>query len=219
MGVEKMAGYPVNLQLDGRRCLVLGGGAVAERKVVGLLTAKAKVLVISPSLTPALQELASQGQISYHQSEYRPGTMDKPFLLICATDDAGVNDQAAQEGQSQGSLVNVVDNPGVCDFTVPAQFTRGDLQITISTAGKSPLLAKIIREELEERYGPEFGQLLAKIGGYREEGKRRSGTSGGRQRQWRERLDHEVLALLRAGKINEAEEKIRNGTSCIRTQP
>jgi precorrin-2 dehydrogenase/sirohydrochlorin ferrochelatase len=218
MGDEKMACYPVNLRLAGRECLVVGGGAVAERKVAALLAADARVTVLSPALTPRLAALAAGGEILHKPVAYRPGAIGIFFIVICATDDAAVNRQAAAEARAGGALVNVVDAPELCDFTVPARVARGDLVITVSTGGHSPAFARRLRQEIEERYGPEYGAYLALLAKLRAEIRERLATAAERGDFWREALDREVLALLRAGKEREAEEKITNAASRFGTQ-
>lgn len=207
--------YPINLRLAGRKCLVVGGGAVAERKTLALLTAGARVSVLSPAVTPTLATLTEAGRIAHIADIYRPGVIGKFFIVICATDDAAVNRQAAAEAHESGALVNVVDAPELGDFTVPAQVARGELVLTVSTGGRSPVLSRRLREELAERYGPEYGVCLAMIAGLREELKDKLATAEARGDFWREAVSAEVLALLRDGKTGEAEEKIRNAVSCF----
>jgi len=213
-----MSFYPLNLSLSERTCLVIGGGKVAERKVVALIAAGAEVTVYSPAVTEKLQELIDNGHLSYIGSSYQRGTMGSFFIVICATDDAEVNQLAAEEARGLGALVNVVDGQELSDFIVPAHIARGDLLITISTNGKSPALARRLREEIEASYGPEYGLYLEIVSRLRAELKKRFGTATERQTFWRETLDDEILALLRVGKIKEAEEKIKNAAGCIGTQ-
>jgi precorrin-2 dehydrogenase/sirohydrochlorin ferrochelatase len=214
-----MAYYPLNLRLDGRMCLVLGGGEVAERKALSLLAAGAAVTVRSPRLTPPLVELAEAGRIQHINTPYQSGAIENYFIVICATDDRAVNSSAATEARRAGALVNVVDAPELCDFTVPAHIARGDLVITVSTNGKSPALSRRLRQELEQRYGPEYGLYLELVSRLRADLKGRLPAAGERLAFWREALDEEIIALLRAGKITEAEEKIRNAAGGVGTQP
>ncbi|WP_245690451.1 precorrin-2 dehydrogenase/sirohydrochlorin ferrochelatase family protein [Sporolituus thermophilus] len=211
--------YPVNLNLAGRRCAVIGGGAVAARKVLALLAAGAAVTVVSPAVTAELAALAAAGQITHIERPYWPGAIENFFIVICATDDPDVNRQAAEEGRAKGALVNVADAPELCDFTVPSQIVRGDLVITVSTGGKSPALARRLRQELEARYGPEYGLYLAMVGRLRDEMKERLATPRARECFWRRALDDEALALVKAGKLHEAEEKIRDAIGGIRAEP
>lgn len=212
-----MALYPVNLNIDGRSCLVIGGGAVAGRKVQSLLAAKAGVTVMSPGTTPLLADLAAAGRVRHISEAYRPGAIDDFFIVICATDDPAVNRAAAAEARARGALVNVVDAPELCDFTVPAQVCRGDLLLTVSTGGKSPAFARRLREELEDRYGPEYGVYLELIAGTREWMKEGVAASAQRGRFWREAIDADVLGLLKAGRIVEAEEKLKNAVRSVGT--
>ncbi|MDR3589598.1 MAG: bifunctional precorrin-2 dehydrogenase/sirohydrochlorin ferrochelatase [Negativicutes bacterium] len=210
--------FPINLNLDRRRCLVIGGGPVAERKARALTAAGALVTVCAPRLTAGLAELAAEGGVDYMDAGYTPGSIGNYFIVICATDDADVNRQAAQEARCQGALVNVVDAPELCDFTVPAQVSRGELMITVSTGGKSPAMARRLRQELEQHYGPEYGLYLELVARLRAEVRSQPGTAAKRQAFWREALDEEILVLLRTGKIKEAEEKIKNAASCTGAQ-
>ncbi len=213
-----IAVYPVNLQIDGRRCAVVGGGSVAARKVVSLVEAGACVTVFSPALTDCLTEMAVNGQIIHVDRPYCQGDLAGYFIVICATDDRDSNRQAAEEGHRSGALVNVVDDPAACDFSVPAQVARGDVLFTVSTGGKSPALARRLREELAGRYGPEYGEYLELVAKVRDELKTRLATSRDRESFWRETIDSDILVLLRQGKIKEAEAKIRNAAGCTGTK-
>ncbi|MEG6586548.1 precorrin-2 dehydrogenase/sirohydrochlorin ferrochelatase family protein [Dendrosporobacter sp. 1207_IL3150] len=207
--------YPVNLQIAGKACAVIGGGDVAERKVGSLLKAEAKVSVISPVITPALSQLAQKNYIEHIDRPYRQGDLAGFFLVICATNDNEVNKSAAKEAQVRGILINVADNPDLGNFSVPSQVTRGDLLLTVSTGGKSPAMAKMLRKELSERYGSEYGIYLEILGKVRAEMKARLATSKDREQFWRENIDESIILLLRQGKIKEAEAKIKNATGSI----
>lgn len=160
-----MAGiYPVALKLEGRLCVVIGGGTVALRKVESILEAGARVRLISPNVTPELQGLADEGRIEVVTRPYRSGDVEGAFLVISATNNTIVNREVAAECAARGILINSVDDPENCTFYVPASVRRGDLVISISTGGKSPMLARKIREQLEEQYGPLYGAYLELIG-------------------------------------------------------
>jgi precorrin-2 dehydrogenase/sirohydrochlorin ferrochelatase len=210
--------YPINLRLSGRGCAVVGGGAVAERKVDGLLKSRAHVTVIAPDLTAKLRKLAGDAGIIWHEKHYNSGDLQGFFLVVCATDDRAVNVLAAAEARKAGALVNVVDVPELCDFTLPGQVIRGDLLITVSTGGKSPAFARRMREEMERLYGPEYGDFLEFLGQAREDVKNRLTNSRDRETFWRQAINREVLALLRQGKLNEAEEKLQHAIGCLGTQ-
>lgn len=210
--------YPINLKLTGRRCAVVGGGAVAERKVASLIAAGADITVFSPELTPLLSGFLETGQLTWVPRAYMTGDLHNFFLVFCATDRQEINRQAAEEAQAAGAMVNIADDPELSDFYVPAHIAQGDLLITVSTGGSSPALARRLREELAARYGPEYGQYLALIAKLRTELKERLISAKAREKFWRQTIDQEALALLREGKFNEAEERIRHAAYCIRNE-
>jgi precorrin-2 dehydrogenase/sirohydrochlorin ferrochelatase len=156
------------LDLCGKKCVVIGGGKVAQRKVLSLLKCGAKVKVISPKCTNKLKELQIEGKIELIKRPYIFGDIKGSFLAFIATDQEKVNKASLEEAKVQGVLVNVIDNPYECDFVVPSVIRRGDLQITISTNGKSPMLSKKIRQELEETFGEEYREYISILGDLRE---------------------------------------------------
>jgi len=159
-----MSFYSICLDLEARPCVVVGGGRVAERKVLGLLSCKAQVSVISPVLTEELQLQHADGNILWIDREYRQGDLAQAFLVIAATDDEETQKQVYEEAAANNLLLNVADVPQRCNFILPATARRGDLTISVSTAGKSPALARKIRLELEKRYGPEYRVLVDILG-------------------------------------------------------
>ena len=206
--------YPINLKLTGRRCAVIGGGAVAERKVRALLAAGAEVSVFSPALTSGLSDLQETGRLAWVMRAYQVGDLHNFFLVFCATNEPEINRQAAADAQAAGALVNIADAPDLSDFYVPAHVAQGDLLLTISTGGGSPALSRRLRQELAARYGPEYGYYLALIAKLRPEMKERLATAKEREKFWRETIDQETLDLLKEGKFSEAEERIRNAACC-----
>jgi len=216
--VKNVSCYPINLQLSHQPCVVVGGGSVAERKVAGLLAAGGTVTVLSPHLSKNLVALVEGKEITHVARNYQQGDVKGFFIIICATDDNRVNKLIAEEGRSLGALVNVADAPELGNFTVPSQISHGDLLFTISTGGKSPALAKKLREELEAQYGPEYGIYLELVAKARKQIKKRLSTVKERELFWRRTLDQEVIILLKAGRIKEAEAKINNAIGCSGTQ-
>ena len=162
-----MSFYPICLDLEAHHCVVVGGGRVAERKVLGLLSCRAQVSVISPLLTNELHLQHANGTILWIDREYRQGDLAGAFLVIAATDDEETQKQVYEEADANNLLLNVADVPHRCNFILPATARRGDLTISVSTAGKSPALARKIRMELEKRYGPEYRVLVNILGGIR----------------------------------------------------
>jgi len=155
-------GYlPIYLDLGGRRCLVVGGGAVAERKVKTVLEAGGEVTVVSPLLTGGLGRLAAAGRVIHVARMYRHGDLRGFALVYVATQDSELHREIAAEARELGVLLNVADAPELCSFIAPAVMKRGELQIAISTAGASPAFASRLRRELEARYGPEYAMALA----------------------------------------------------------
>jgi siroheme synthase-like protein len=155
-----MVYLPIFLDLTGRRCLVIGGGEVAARKVPSLLAARADVMVVSPSLVDALADLARQGRIRHMKREYEAGDMAGAALVYAATDDAELHQRLYVEARDREIPINVADVPALCTFITPAVLTRGPLQIAVSTEGASPAMAKRIIERLERLFGPEYGLAL-----------------------------------------------------------
>ncbi|MDD5557824.1 MAG: bifunctional precorrin-2 dehydrogenase/sirohydrochlorin ferrochelatase [bacterium] len=151
--------YPVFLRLSGRRCLVVGGGRVAERKARGLLGAGAAVTVVAPAATAGIRRLARAKAIRFLERPFRPSDLRGVRVAVCATGDAAVNARAAAEGRRRGALVNAADDPARCDFFLPAVMRRGGLVIAVSTGGGSPALAAAVRRDLERRYGAEYGAI------------------------------------------------------------
>ena len=156
--------YPVFLDIRGKICVVVGGGDVAVRKAERLLDCGAKVLVISPQLSFELAELKEKKLISHIAAEYSGDLIDGAALIIGATDDEKTNARISNDARSKGIPVNIVDDPQKCDFILPALVQRGDLAMAIGTAGKSPALARHLREELEAKYGEEYKILLDILG-------------------------------------------------------
>lgn len=212
----KMRYYPIYLDLRGRRCVVIGGGTIAEGKVKGLLEAEARVTVVSPQLTSQLQKLASRGLIAHVARRYQPGDLAGAFLAISATDDRAVNEQVWQEaternitsaGLSAG-LVNVVDDPPHCTFIAPSIVRRGDLTIAISTSGKAPALAVRLRQQLERTIGHEHARFLELVGALRAPLAARYPDFQQRKALWYRLVDSDVLDLLRQGDEHAARRRI-----------
>ncbi|MFZ5898638.1 MAG: precorrin-2 dehydrogenase/sirohydrochlorin ferrochelatase family protein [Bacillota bacterium] len=204
--------YPVMIRLEGQPCLVVGGGQVAERKVRSLLAAGAKVSIISPELTPWLQEVVRKGLADYIPRRYREGDVRGHFLVISATNDPATNGQVARECARERVLVNAVDDPANCNFYVPATVRRGDLILAVSTAGKSPLLARKIREELESLYGNVYADFLDYLGAKRAEIIRESPDNETKAGLLESCLSDEVMSALRRGDLDRAKEWVDSVT-------
>lgn len=195
--------YHISLKLKDKQCLVIGGGAVAERKVEALLECGAKVTVVSPDLAQRLSERAARGELLYKRRRFMPEDLDGMFLVIAATDDNKLNESIAEMCKNRGILVNVVDNPEISTFFVPATIRRGPVCVSISTGGISPLLAKRMREYLEPRLMPELEELAAVLNGVREKIKQKFPEQAQRQREWERILPENFLEGLDKEKIEE----------------
>lgn len=159
-----MSYYPIFVELQGLRALVVGGGRVARRKIDTLLDHGAAVRVVARELVPPLPRYLEEGRIEYLGDGFSESSLEGAFIVVAATDDEGLNRRVSEAARKRGLLVNAVDQPADCNFIVPSILQRGDLKIAVSTSGKSPALAKRIREELERSFGPEYGSLLNIMG-------------------------------------------------------
>lgn len=160
--------YPVNLDVLNRNCLVVGGGAVATRKVMTLLKCGARVTVVSPDTGGDLRELAQDEAIVLKTRRYQRSDVNDMFLVIGATDDKELNHQIFKDAEALGKLCNIADLPEACNFILPSVVHQGDLVIAISTSGKSPAFAKQLRKDLEKRFGKEYADFLQLMGAVRE---------------------------------------------------
>jgi precorrin-2 dehydrogenase/sirohydrochlorin ferrochelatase len=199
--------YPVNLLLEGRTCLVVGGGRVAARKVQGLLACGAGVRVVAPEVD---EEIRENPMVSVELRPYRRSDLDGCWLAIAATDSPEVNRAVYSDGAEARLWVNGADDPANCSFTLPSVVRRGDLTLSISTGGRSPALATWLRQRLEDEIGPEYEVLVDLLSSKRDEIK-----AGGRSTEdvdWNRALDGDLLELIRTGDIDEAKERI---DSCL----
>lgn len=198
------ASYAVNLDLAGLPVLVVGGGRVATRKVAGLLRAGAAVSVVAPEAVP---ELADDPDVRWFERPYQRGEIASYRLGITATDDPDVNAQVAADGASAGIFVNSADDPDNCSFTLPAIARHGDLQVAISTNGRSPGLARWLRRRYERELSGGYDQLLDVLSETRTEARATFGTS--EVPGWDDALDADLLGLVRSGRIEEARTMLR----------
>lgn len=197
--------YPVNLDLHGRRVLVVGGGPIAARKAEGLLRAGAVVTVVAPS---AVAEIAQDPDIRWHERDYRRGEVASYRLAITATDDPAVNAQVARDGDAANVLVNSADDPANCSFILPAVVTRGDLQITVSTNGRSPAMARWARRCLEATFTDTHADLLDLLSDVRDEAREQLETS--ELPGWDDVIDADLFDLVAGGHVDIARSRVRS---------
>jgi siroheme synthase-like protein len=195
--------YPLFLKVRGKRCVVVGGGRVALRKVRALLEHGASIELISPSLCPELNQLAQAEKINIIHRNYEPGDLNSAFLVIAGTGDNEINYQVAVEARKRRIPVNVVDNPEQSDFIVPSYLRRGDLTIAVSTDGSSPALARKIRARLEKYFSEEYASLTNLVKEVRTELKAGGVTVSAEDWQRAINLD-QLIGLLRANQQEKA---------------
>jgi precorrin-2 dehydrogenase/sirohydrochlorin ferrochelatase len=197
--------YPAFLNLTRKKCVVVGGGKVAERKISSLVRAGACVRVISPEITAVVEKLKSAGLISHVGRAYRKGDLKGVFLAIAATSSEEVNRAVSIDAQF---LVNVVDVPELCNFIVPAVVERRPLTIAVSTGGASPAMAAEIKRELQLIYGTEIGRYLAFLGKLRKEFMKTIADKKDRENFLKWAASKEVLGILRGEGFEKTKEKL-----------
>jgi precorrin-2 dehydrogenase len=163
-----MSLFPMFLKLESRLCLVVGAGAIAEGRIRSLLEAGAIVCVVSPRATPRVHQWSATGAIKWLQRKFTRNDLDGKFLVIAATSSAKVNALVFKQARRKKVLCNSVDDPPHCDFFYAAVVRRGDLQIAISTNGKSPALAQRLRKRFEQQFGPKYADKIHELGAARE---------------------------------------------------
>jgi precorrin-2 dehydrogenase/sirohydrochlorin ferrochelatase len=198
--------YPVNLVLSGRRCLVVGGGRVAARKAEGLLACGAQVHVVAPVVGRELRALAGP-TLTWEERAYRREEVAGYRLAISATDDSEVNRAVFDDGEAAGVWTNAADDPAHCAFTLPAVVRRGPVMVTVSTGGHSPALATWLRSRVAEEVGPEYEVLAGLLAAEREAIQASGRSTEGLD--WQKALDSDMLALIRAGEVRQAKERLQ----------
>lgn len=202
--VYLMAYYPIMVDLTDREVLVVGGGSVASRKIETLLEYGAVVNVVSRELSPEIKDYVDTGKVRYLGEEFSMVFLKDKFLVIAATDDAGLNRRISQVADEKGMLINAVDQPADCNFIVPSIIKKGDLIVAVSTSGKSPALAKKIRKQLTDYFGDEYALFLRIMGKIRNEVL----TSGADQNEnsgiFHRMVDSELFETVKTGDYSSA---------------
>ena len=199
--------FPVVLDLEARPCLVAGGGAVAARKVAGLLDAGARVTVVSPALCPAVLDIAREGRLRWWPRAYADGDVAGFALVMAATGDEAANARIAADARARSIWVNCADDPERCDFILPSVLHRGALSVAVSTGGASPTVARMVREELEAALSADYAALLDVVADARR-GLRERGIALCAER-WRDAVDGEVRRLVATGRPGDARARLR----------
>lgn len=201
--------YPVNLSLKNKKCVVLGAGNVAWRKVKRLLECGGRVLVIAEDILPELKRLAEQKKIIFKNKKAGLKDLAQAYLVVVATDDRRLNALVSAYCLKKNILVNVVDSPRECNFILPSVLRRGSLSISVSTDGLSPALAKKIRRDLQKNFGFEYAKLLRLMEDIRPEALKKIKNPRVRNLFFQKIFQPQILALIKNNKLKEAEKRIR----------
>jgi precorrin-2 dehydrogenase/sirohydrochlorin ferrochelatase len=191
--------YPAFLSLRHRLVVIIGGGAVAERRVRGMVKYQADILVVSPEITPRLEELEEECAITVEHRGYVRGDLQGAAVVISATHDAEVDRAVFEEAEERGCLVNVTDDPGLCNFIAPSVIHRGPFQIAISTAGAAPFVAKRVRKQLAEEFGDEWDEYITLLGQVRTLVSARVQDPAERTRMFEAMADSGLIDRIRLG--------------------
>lgn len=203
--------YPVNLVVEGRRCLLVGAGRIAARKAEGLLACGALVRVVAPEVAPWFEQRAADDPaLTIERRAYQPADLAGAWLVFVATGAPGVAAEVFRDALDAGVWVNAADDPAHCTFTLPSVVRRGDLTVAVGTGGRSPALAAYLRQQLEAEIGPEYETLLGLLDAARRE--RQAAGTPTEQLDWQAALGSGMLEMVRSGHIAEAEEHLR---SCL----
>lgn len=205
-----LVGYPVNLLVAGRRCVVVGAGRIAARKIESLLDAGADVHVVAPEVGDEVAALAEGGRVALAERGFEPADLDGAWLAVTATDVPAVNRAVFEAGEARRVFVNSADDPANCSFTLMSVVRRGDIVVTVGTNGRSPALATYLKEHVRDEMGPEYETLLELLSEARE-AIRATGRSS-EEPDWRAAIDSGILDLIREGRESEAREQLR---SCL----
>jgi len=191
--------YPIFLDIRNKPCVVIGGGDVAERKVVSLLSAGARI---------SLEGMGEDGKILLIKRPYQEGDLKEAFLAYAATNEEDINNRVYMEGEKEGILLNVVDEPDMCDFIVPSVVKRGALSIAISTGGASPAFAKRLRLEMEERYGEEYSVFLEIMAAIRQKLLTKGSVSDKNKKIFNKLASSSMPDMIKMERWNEVDETI-----------
>lgn len=208
--------YPININLAGKLCLIVGGGKVAERKVTSLLEYEPVLRLVSPQAEKSIQQRASEGDLQWIPRKFADQDLDGVFMVFIATNNTQINQNIAELCRARGILVNAVDDPPNCDFFLPSVLRRDSLVVSVSTEGKSPLYAARLRRELEAIITEEHGQYVDMLGKLRQEVKN-SGLDIEQRKQILDKLvNSDILELIQAGLDEKVEERIKECMSSLR---
>ena len=203
--------YPVYLNLRGRRCVIVGGGAVAEGKISRLLDSGAKICVVSPDATAGIRQFEANGAVRWEQRTYRPGDLEGAFIAIAATNVREVNRRIFEEAEERGVMLNAVDDPPNCSFIAPSIVQRGPVTLAISTGGVSPALARKLRESLQNSAELAWADLSGVMAVARSHLREAGLLSTIDPQRWQCCITPQLLAMAQDERQSEATEKLLAG--------
>ena len=206
-GRRGLGGYPVNLLLTGRRCVVVGAGRIAARKIEALLDAGADVHVVAPEAGGPVRAWHDAGRVTWQARAFAPDDLDGAWLATAATADPATNAAVFAAGEARRVFVNAADDPEHCSFTLMSLVRQGDLVVTVGTGGRSPALATHLRNHVRDEMGPEYSVLLDVLSEAREA--MRAGGRSSEDADWQAALDSGMLDLIRSGRVAEAKELLQ----------
>ena len=211
MGGCMTAYYPVYLNLRGRRCVIVGGGTVAEGKIGRLLDSGAEILVVSPDATPGIRQFVTDGAVRWEQRTYEEGDLDGAFIAIAATNVREVNRRIFEEAEERGVMLNAVDDPPNCSFIAPSIVQRGPVTLAISTGGVSPALARKLRESLQTSEALAWADLSGVMAVARSHLRETGQLAGIDPQRWQCCITPQLLAMVQEGQQSEAAESLLAG--------
>jgi siroheme synthase-like protein len=197
----------VNLIVTGRRCVVVGAGRIAARKIEALLEAGADLEVVAPEAGDQVREWHERGRLTWHARRFAPSDLDDAWLATTATGDPATNRAVFEAGEARRVFVNSADDPEHCSFTLMSLVRQGDLVVTVGTGGRSPALATYLRDHVRSEMGPEYSVLLDVLSEARED--MRAGGRSSEDADWQAALDSGILDLIRRGSVAEAKELLQ----------
>lgn len=200
--------YPIMLNITDKTCIIIGGGNVAYRKIVSLLEYNARIIVISSNIDQKIKKLNDENKLEWISRDYKTGDIDNACLLFAATNNKQANQEIYEEAWLKNIPVNIVDAPDLCNFMIPSKIERGDLTITVSTGGKSPLLAKKIRQELEKKFDNSYADFLNLMGELRRISIAEITDKNKREDLYKEIVYSNCLERLKNGEINQVKEEV-----------
>ncbi len=204
MASKKYPYYPIFIDIEGRSAVIIGGGSVCARKAEAMMNYGANVTIVSPHFTDEIEKWSSDGRLRIRRKAYQESDLDGANIVIASTDDQTINEQIAADCRRRRIPVNVVDVTPLCEFIVPAIVDKGSVQIAVSTGGKSPALARTLKEDLHRLVGPEYAEVNDVLGSLRDAAKRTLPTDTDRKRFFDGILARGVLDMLRSGRRREA---------------